>query len=398
MSDLVILVGGRGKRLGKITQKIPKPLIKINNTKFLDILLSKLIKYNFNYIYLLCSFKKKQFFNNYHKRKIHNSTVICIDEGKPKDTGGALFKIKKKIKKNFFLLNGDSFLDIDLNKLKMNTNSNIIGTMAITNNNMYKSNSKVSNLKIAKYGLVEFSKHKTNLMNAGIYFFKKKIFKYITNSKISLENDILKKIIKKKTIKGYYSKNNFIDIGTKRNLTFLKKKPYFFSPKAVFLDRDGVINKLKKNDYVKSFNEFKLLPGVSKGIRYLNKLQYVVVVITNQSCVGKSIITEKNLEDIHKKMKKTIFNQSKAIIDDIFYSPYYKFSKSKKYRINKFDRKPHPGMLNKAIKKWHLNHNDIFFIGDSISDQVASKKAGIKFYFKKNISLYKQLKYIINHG
>ena len=96
MSDLVILVGGRGKRLGKITQKIPKPLIKINNTKFLDILLSKLIKYNFNYIYLLCSFKKKQFFNNYHKRKIHNSTVICIDEGKPKDTGGALFKINKK--------------------------------------------------------------------------------------------------------------------------------------------------------------------------------------------------------------------------------------------------------------------------------------------------------------
>jgi NDP-sugar pyrophosphorylase family protein len=61
MSDLVILVGGRGKRLGKITQKIPKPLIKINNTKFLDILLSKLIKYNFNYIYLLCSFKKNNF-------------------------------------------------------------------------------------------------------------------------------------------------------------------------------------------------------------------------------------------------------------------------------------------------------------------------------------------------
>ena len=61
MNDIVILVGGKGSRLGKINQKNPKPLIKINNKKFLDIILSKLIRYNFKNIYLLCSFKKKIF-------------------------------------------------------------------------------------------------------------------------------------------------------------------------------------------------------------------------------------------------------------------------------------------------------------------------------------------------
>ena len=69
MTDLVILVGGRGKRLGKITNSIPKPLIKINKKSFLDILLSKVITYNFNNIYLLCSYKKKLFFKKYHKKK-----------------------------------------------------------------------------------------------------------------------------------------------------------------------------------------------------------------------------------------------------------------------------------------------------------------------------------------
>ena len=210
MSDLVILVGGKGKRLGKITQKIPKPLLKINNKNFLDILLAKLIKYNFDNIYLLCSFKKKQFFDRYHKTKVHNSKIFCIDEGLPRGNGGALYKIKNRIKKSFFLINGDSFLDIDLNILKNINQKNIIGSIAITNNYNYKKNSKIINLKISKSGLLSFSKYKTNLMNGGIYFFKKKIFKYIENKHISLEYEILNKLINKNQIVGCYSKNRFM--------------------------------------------------------------------------------------------------------------------------------------------------------------------------------------------
>ena len=70
MNDLVILVGGKGKRLGKITSHTPKPLIKIKNKKFLDILFSKFIKYNFNKIFLICSYKKDKFFKFYNKKMI----------------------------------------------------------------------------------------------------------------------------------------------------------------------------------------------------------------------------------------------------------------------------------------------------------------------------------------
>ena len=70
----------------------------------------------------------------------------------------------------------------------------------------------------------------------------------------------------------------------------------FQQKNAFFLDRDGVINKLKKNDYIKNFSEFKLLPGVAKGIKLLNNKNYIVIIATNQAGIGKSIISEKKKE------------------------------------------------------------------------------------------------------
>ena len=307
MTDLVILVGGKGKRLGKLTKKIPKPLIRINKKPFLDILLSKVISYEFNTIYLLCSYKKKIFFEKYHKTLLHKSRIICIDEGKQKDTGGALYKMRNIIKDNFFLINGDSFLDIDFNLISKISLNRAIGTIVTTNNKNYKGNSKMNNLKIDNQGFIKHSNNKTKLMNGGIYFFKKKIFDYVSNKKSSLENDILDKLIKKKKIKGLYSSNKFIDIGSIKNLNLLKKYPNIISQKAVFLDRDGVINKLNPDGYILNFNQLKLLPGVGRAINYLNKNGYLVIVVTNQACVGKSLITEKKLNQIHEKMKKKNF-------------------------------------------------------------------------------------------
>ena len=103
IDDAVILVGGLGSRLGIITKKTPKPLVLIDNKRFLDFLLTKIIKYNFKKIYLLCSYKRKIFFKLYHNKIIHNSKIICIDEGNRKGTGGALYKLKKKNKKKFFI-------------------------------------------------------------------------------------------------------------------------------------------------------------------------------------------------------------------------------------------------------------------------------------------------------
>ena len=395
MIDAVVLVGGIGSRLGYLTKNTPKPLLKINNQIFLDTLIAKLIKYKFNKIYLLCSFKKEKFFRLYNNKIIHNSKIMCIDEGNPKGTGGALYKLKNIVKRDFLLINGDTYFDIDISKLLENKFKDNICTIALTSNKKYKKNIKINNIKINRNNQIQFSKDFSSLMNGGIYFFKKKIFKFIIKKKCSLENDILKNLIIKKKIHGIVFKEKFVDIGSHKMIKFLKKNKDFLKQKAIFLDRDGVINRLKKNDYIKKYSEFNFLPGVIDGIKYINKKNYLVIIITNQACIGKSIISEKTLNSIHDKMKKHLKSKKNAHIDDIYYSPYYKYSNNNKYRKNEFDRKPNPGMLIKAIKKWNVNTKKSLFLGDSVTDYRLSKKMRIKFYYKSNSKLISQLRKII---
>jgi len=395
MIDAVVLVGGKGSRLGNLTKNTPKPLLKINNQIFLDTIIAKLIKYKFNKIYLLCSFKKEKFFRLYNNKIIHNSKIMCIDEGNPKGTGGALYKLKNIVKRDFLLINGDTYFDIDISKLLENKFKDNICTIALTSNKKYKKNIKINNIKININNQIQFSKDFSSLMNGGIYFFKKKIFKFIIKKKCSLENDILKNLIIKKKIHGIVFKEKFVDIGSHKMIKFLKKNKDFFKQKAIFLDRDGVINRLKKNDYIKKYSEFNFLPGVIDGIKYINKKNYLVIIITNQACIGKSIISEKTLDSIHDKMKKHLKSKKNAHIDDIYYSPYYKYSNNSKYRKNEFDRKPNPGMLIKAIKKWNVNTKKSLFLGDSVTDYRLSKKMRIKFYYKSNSKLISQLRKII---
>ena len=93
-------------------------------------------------------------------------------------------------------------------------------------------------------------------------------------------------------------------------------------------------------------------------------------------------------------MKKELYKYNGSVIKDIFYSPYYKYSKIKKYKLYKNDRKPFAGMLVKTINKWNIDIINSIFIGDKLTDKLASDKCGIKFYFKKSIALIKQLKEI----
>ena len=393
MIDVAILVGGKGSRLNKITKKTPKPLIKIDKKKFLDHLLIKLARYKFKNIYLLCSYKKNLFYKFYNNKKIHKSIIKCIDEGKPKGTGGALYKIKNKISRKFIVLNGDTFFNINYqNLININLKNNYT-CIAIIKTKSFKYNKKVTNLKISKSGALNFSKRKTNLMNGGIYLFNKKIFKFIKKGNLSLENDIFNQIINKKKAKGIIFKEKFIDIGTPKKLSYIKKNSNYLKNKAVFLDRDGVIN--KELGYILSYKKFKFLKGVKKAIKYINNKNYLVIVITNQAAVGKSLLNEKKLLNIHKKMEHSLWNFNKSHIDDIFYSPYYKNSNIKRFRKNKYDRKPNPGMIFKAIKKWNIDKKNSFFIGDKKTDKIAASKAKIKFYYKKNVPLYDQIKKII---
>ncbi len=138
--------------------------------------------------------------------------------------------------------------------------------------------------------------------------------------------------------------------------------------RAVFLDRDGLINRKLENDYVKSWDEFCFLPGVFEAIRIIKEKGYLVIVVTNQRGIAKGLMTKKDLEEIHRRMLKELKKYG-VHVDDIFYCPH-------DISDNCNCRKPKPGMLIQAQKKWDVDFNHSYVIGDSQSDIEASERVG----------------------
>ena len=113
LKQVVILVGGLGTRLGKITKKVPKPLIKINGKKFLDILINNFVRYKFSKIILLTGYKFSKFKKSYHTKKIESTEITCLNEKKQMGTGGAVINSVSLLDDYFLLCNGDTFLNIN---------------------------------------------------------------------------------------------------------------------------------------------------------------------------------------------------------------------------------------------------------------------------------------------
>ena len=164
--------------------------------------------------------------------------------------------------------------------------------------------------------------------------------------------------------------------------------------KAFFFDRDGVL--IKNYGYLINHNKIKWLKGAIKAIRFLNKKKIKIIVVTNQSGVARGYFSIKELKKFHDNFMYKL-SKHKAYVNKIYYCPFYKYGNILKYKKDSFDRKPNPGMILKALKSFKIEKDNSFMIGDSKSDYLASKRAGIKFEYKKNYRLDKQVKNIIKN-
>jgi NDP-sugar pyrophosphorylase family protein len=219
IKNVLIFVGGYGKRLGNLTKKTPKPLLLINDKPFINYLLEKIIKIKPKKIIFLCKYKNSQFLLKYNKKKINKTFLSCIIEKKKLGTGGSLFNAKNDITNNTLVVNGDTFFNINFNKFNEISLKKNVMFMCLVKNKIYKSNKKLSQLNIKKK-LVIFSKKNSNFMNAGFYVVNKKIIKFLKKDNNSLEKTIIPKLIEKKLIYGEIFNNDHIDIGTKKNLKY----------------------------------------------------------------------------------------------------------------------------------------------------------------------------------
>ena len=138
--------------------------------------------------------------------------------------------------------------------------------------------------------------------------------------------------------------------------------------KTIFLDRDGVIN--KEINYLYKIEDFKFISGVFEACQYLRKLNYEIIIVTNQSGIGKGIYQKVDFLTLMKWMIKQFKNQSIEILD-VFFCPHNPSSNCK-------CRKPKPGMLLESFDKYRIDMNHSWMIGDKESDIQAANKAGIE--------------------
>ena len=144
--------------------------------------------------------------------------------------------------------------------------------------------------------------------------------------------------------------------------------------KAIFFDRDGVVNYRPVGDYVKSPAEFHFVADFPEFFKKIKNLGYLAIIISNQQGVGKGLMSESDLNAVHNYMQQEIFKLTGFEFDDAFYCFDLKDSGSKR-------RKPEPGMLHEAIEKWNINQENSYMIGDSVSDVIAGKRSGVKTVF-----------------
>jgi D-glycero-D-manno-heptose 1,7-bisphosphate phosphatase len=139
--------------------------------------------------------------------------------------------------------------------------------------------------------------------------------------------------------------------------------------KAIFLDRDGVINK-KRNDYVKTLDELEILPGIAESIKLLQDKGFIIVVVTNQSAINRNLTSHDNVQKIHDVVQKHLQSQG-AHVDRFYYCPH---------RPDELCvcRKPKPGLLLSAAHDLQIDLSASWVIGDDVSDIMAANQAGCR--------------------
>ena len=148
------------------------------------------------------------------------------------------------------------------------------------------------------------------------------------------------------------------------------------SSRAVFLDRDGVLNR-ESAEFIKTVDEIDILPGVPAAIAKLNAAGYRTVVITNQSGIARGMYTEKTLDAIHARMTSELESEG-ARIDAVYYCPHHPEVGDVQYRIACECRKPRIGMLSRAAWEHKIDLSRSFVIGDKASDIKLAENAGMR--------------------
>ena len=412
----VIMAGGKGTRISSVASDIPKPMIKIEGKPVLEHEIECLRIQGFTDIILTVSHLGNVIMEYFGDgsgispvtQRPFGVHIEYYFEKEPLGNAGALFKIRDKLESDFLLLNADAIFDVDFNRFVEFHRSHGGWVTLFTHPNSHPYD---SGLIIAdKNGAVEQwlakedkrPEYYRNRVNAGLHVINPCILeqsgieadKIGTSGKdgkpikVDLDRQILKPLAGKGKMFCYDSPEYVKDMGTPERYYSVCEdykagkvtgKNLRNKQRAIFLDRDGTINKYV--GFLRNADEFELLEGVAEAVKQINASGYLAIVVTNQPVIARGEVTFEELEKIHNKME-TLLGKEGAFLDAIYYCPHHPHKgypgERSELKIECDCRKPKPGMLLKAAEDFNIDLEQSWMIGDGENDIKAGLNAGCK--------------------
>lgn len=413
---VVIMAGGKGTRISSIAEDIPKPMIKIEGIPILEREIECLKNQGFDDIIITISHLGNiimEYFGDGSKKspitgKTFGVHIEYYFETEPFGNAGALFKIKDKLSNDFLLLNADAMFDVDFNRFVEfhKKHGGLVTLFTHPNSHPYDSGLIVAEKdgSVREWLAKEDNRPKyyKNRVNAGLHVVNIKMLDNINidadligkigkngeRIRVDLDRQLLKPLAGTGKMFCYDSPEYVKDMGTPDRYYAVCRdyregrvveKNLKNKQKAIFLDRDGTINKYV--GFLRNIDDFELKEGVAEAIRKINESGYLAIVVTNQPVIARGEVSYEDLEEIHNKME-TLLGEKGAYLDAIYYCPHHPDKgyegERPELKIDCDCRKPKPGMLIRAMDDYNINLNQSWMVGDGENDVNAGINAGCR--------------------
>jgi len=381
ITQCAVLVGGLGARFGTPTADTPKPMLPCGDRPFLAWLLRELVRFGVTEFLLLTHCLSAEVERAAHDivGALPRQARVTISEQPGRaGTGGAIYHARDRLDERFLLCNGDSLLDCNLAQLLATAardNESVTGRMVL------RQSGDASRFGVARLdgdritGFFERPSPGTGgIVSAGIYVFRRGLVDSLS-PQCSMEADVLPHLAAAGVLHGTLSDGCFHDIGAPEDFARVQAQiPHLLRRRAVFFDRDGVLN--IDHGYVGTRERFEWMPGALEAIRYVTEARWHVFVVTNQSGVARGHYDEAAVRQLLDWMADEA-RRAGGTIDDVRYCPFHEAAVVDAYQRSSDWRKPEPGMVLDLIRTWELDPKRCVMIGDQPTDMAAASAAGV---------------------
>ena len=372
IKQAVILAGGVGERLRPLTYAMPKPMVSVNSRPYLEYLVELLKKNGISEIILLVGYLHEKIIDYFGNGSDFGIKIKYSIGDVSFETGKRIKDARCLIQERFLLMYCDNYWPLNLKSLtefydRNKTTATVTvytNKDGITRNNVHVDDSGY----VIKYDKTRKDKD-LNGVEIGFFIIDKGVFGMMPDNNFSFEKEILPKLIEKRQLSGYLTDHRYYSIGNPERMVLAEK---FLQPKKIiFLDRDGVINeKAPRAEYIKSWDEFKFLPGSMTAMKLLSRNGYKIFIITNQAGIARGVMTDSDLNKIHSNLEREL-ERNNVKIEGIYYCPHG-------WGDGCECRKPRPGMFFRAAREHDLDLSKSVFIGDDERDLQAGNAAGCR--------------------